>query len=381
MDERRPVVKRQLAVSGNRIAVVVDHVGNEDDSFEDVREHELPSFDTENGTERPIKPKFHLESSDEQPSLPSDNEHETFENCLCLNGHNKCNSQFDRPVVRNGFMRPSLSVEMAGSMSQRRGSAITVPEFESNEPAFGANLMRVSVSACNLLSLQNASYAGHQGRHQNGDQNRYIPRFATGGLSEPESMGGSCESLPDVCLTTPSGAKRPLTAPYLSSIPAYLSAAKLSSRGRSSSSGWTGGYSNFHKSNTSPPPTIHKGYATAAVCGPTLGSLFGRQSSVRSSWAGEEYSLHDTSSLDLYTFRGDQHLRHVKTEQFMSRHALKAKSSKLQLLLDKAFALIGIESERTVSEGLSIVIEVMSNAWYEPKIGVDLASGLCNYLR
>lgn len=81
-------------------------------------------------------------------------------------------------------------------------------------------------------------------------------------------------------------------------------------------------------------------------------------------------------------FQNQQKLaKKVQTEQVMSKHALKGKLSKFQRLTDKALELVHTRDDSSVVEGAHIVAKVMINAWMSPKIGRDLAYGLCDYLR
>lgn len=73
--------------------------------------------------------------------------------------------------------------------------------------------------------------------------------------------------------------------------------------------------------------------------------------------------------------------KHLRTEKVVSKHSLKGRLTKLQRLLDKAFSFVNIGTEEAIIDGCNGVAHVMFNAWLTPKIGHDLAYGLCDYLR
>lgn len=87
-----------------------------------------------------------------------------------------------------------------------------------------------------------------------------------------------------------------------------------------------------------------------------------------------------------------QSVKRVHTEQVMSKHTLKGKLSKFQRLIDKAIQLVKTavddgdgdhdhDEEGNIVEGAHMMAKIMINAWMSPKIGRDLAYGLCDYLR
>lgn len=92
-------------------------------------------------------------------------------------------------------------------------------------------------------------------------------------------------------------------------------------------------------------------------------------------------------------------LKHVQTEHVIPKHALKAKLNKYQRILDNAFqtivsisehemeratgSAVGILQSNTsiIVDALTVVAKVFTDAWALPNLGLDLAYGLCDYVR
>ncbi|KRY00466.1 Sterile alpha and TIR motif-containing protein tir-1 [Trichinella pseudospiralis] len=62
-------------------------------------------------------------------------------------------------------------------------------------------------------------------------------------------------------------------------------------------------------------------------------------------------------------------------------HTLKGKLNKFQRLIDRSMSLIGIRHEESIADGCQMMSKVLKSAWTAPKIGSDLAHGLCDYVR
>ncbi|KRZ13830.1 Sterile alpha and TIR motif-containing protein tir-1 [Trichinella zimbabwensis] len=64
------------------------------------------------------------------------------------------------------------------------------------------------------------------------------------------------------------------------------------------------------------------------------------------------------------------------------RHSLDySKLNKFQRLIDRSMSLIGIRHEESIADGCQMMSKVLKSAWTAPKIGSDLAHGLCDYVR
>uniref|UniRef100_A0A915KQR1 ADP-ribosyl cyclase/cyclic ADP-ribose hydrolase n=1 Tax=Romanomermis culicivorax TaxID=13658 RepID=A0A915KQR1_ROMCU len=118
---------------------------------------------------------------------------------------------------------------------------------------------------------------------------------------------------------------------------------------------------------------------SVSVCGSASSSGL-RTSKSRSSFVGME----EEADKNFYLKQSGSEYgmaKHLHTELVMSKHTLKGKMTKFQRLFDRAFSLIQLDTEDAILEGIGIVAKVMMNAWVVPKIGHDLAYGLCDYLR
>ncbi|KRX61115.1 Sterile alpha and TIR motif-containing protein tir-1, partial [Trichinella sp. T9] len=73
--------------------------------------------------------------------------------------------------------------------------------------------------------------------------------------------------------------------------------------------------------------------------------------------------------------------KHLHTELLIYKHTLKGKLNKFQRLIDRSMSLIGIRHEESIADGCQMMSKVLKSAWTAPKIGSDLAHGLCDYVR
>ncbi|KFD51205.1 hypothetical protein M514_07969 [Trichuris suis] len=73
--------------------------------------------------------------------------------------------------------------------------------------------------------------------------------------------------------------------------------------------------------------------------------------------------------------------KHLHTELLVSKHTLKGKMNKFQRLIDRAVSLLSIGNVNSISEGCALLARVLKSSWTTPKIGSDLAHGLCDYIR